>query len=117
MSAIRVKVSLRGELSRQTSARVREAPGEPNSQTRIELLRGGPAPWRYRLLPVTGRKHQLRVHMAALGAPILHDRMYPAPCEPGADDHARPLRLFAASLEFDDPLDGSPRRFSALPGF
>ncbi len=50
--------------------RMAEVPGEPNARTRIEVIDGEGPWWRYRLHPETGRKHQLRVHMAALGAPI-----------------------------------------------
>lgn len=57
--------------------RMREGVGEPNSETVIDVVAPGADTWTYRLEPVTGRKHQLRVHMAALGAPILHDRFYP----------------------------------------
>ncbi|KGO99617.1 pseudouridine synthase [Novilysobacter defluvii] len=91
--------------------RMREAAGEPNSETRIEVVARGPGPWCYRLEPVTGRKHQLRVHMATLGAPIEGDPLYPDLRDPGPDDHARPLQLLARALEFDDPLDGRRRRF------
>lgn len=91
--------------------RMREAAGEPNSETRIEVVARGPGPWCYRLEPVTGRKHQLRVHMAALGAPIEGDPLYPDLRDRGPDDHARPLQLLARALEFDDPLDGRRRRF------
>ena len=91
--------------------RMREIAGDPNSETRIEVVARGPGPWCYRLEPVTGRKHQLRVHMAALGAPIGGDPLYPDLRDPGPDDHARPLQLLARALEFDDPLDGRRRRF------
>ena len=91
--------------------RMREVPGEANSETVVDVLDRGVAAWRYRLQPVTGRKHQLRVHMAALGAPILNDRFYPVLQEQGADDQARPLQLFARSLAFEDPLTGEPRHF------
>jgi tRNA pseudouridine32 synthase/23S rRNA pseudouridine746 synthase len=97
--------------------RMQEVEGAPNSQTRIAVLDAprGAVDWRYALEPVTGRKHQLRVHMAALGAPIRNDRWYPHACEPAPDDHARPLKLLARGMAFDDPLDGAPRRFlSAL---
>ena len=100
--------------------RQREAPGEPNSETLIDLLeiRGQRA--LYALSPVTGKKHQLRVHMNALGMPICNDRMYP-PVEPTPeDDYARPLQLLARSIAFADPLTGQPRRFESrlglLPG-
>lgn len=90
--------------------RMAEAPGLPNSLTRIELLQAPPGPvWRYALAPLTGRKHQLRVHMAALGAPILGDALYPALCK--AADPERPLQLLARSLAFADPLTGTARRF------
>lgn len=93
--------------------RMRETPGEPNSETQIALDADLGASWRYRLTPVTGRKHQLRVHMAALGAPILNDDLYPQWRERATDDPARPLRLLAQALAFDDPLTGEPRRFES----
>ncbi len=91
--------------------RMREAPGEANSETVIDVIARGDDTWRYRLQPVTGRKHQLRVHMAALGARILHDRCYPVLQDPQPDDPGRPLQLFATALAFEDPLTGEPRRF------
>ncbi|MEN5061992.1 pseudouridine synthase [Luteimonas sp. TWI1416] len=91
--------------------RMQECTGVPNSETRIDVLERGPIDWRYRLEPVTGRKHQLRVHLAALGAPILHDPWYPDLRE--TDDGAPALQLLAASLAFDDPLDGRRRCFDS----
>lgn len=96
--------------------RMQEVPGEPNSETLVDVLARGRERWTYRLEPVTGRKHQLRVHMSALGAPIQHDRFYPHLQAQGPDDHARPLQLFAQALGFDDPLTGEPRRFVVDPG-
>lgn len=93
--------------------RMQEAQGEPNSETRIEVLERARDCWRYALFPVGGRKHQLRVHMASLGAPILGDRLYPAPADDGRGPFERPLQLLARSLAFDDPLDGRPRRFES----
>lgn len=90
----------------------REEPGEANSESRVELVehRGGVG--RYRLLPATGRTHQLRVHMNALGLPIVHDPLYPVvEGEAAADDFSRPLQLLARVLEFTDPVGGEPRRF------
>lgn len=81
-----------------------EAPGEPNSETRIEPITRHADYWHYRLLPVSGRKHQLRVHMAALGAPILGDDFYPQPRRRAADDFSLPLQLLARSLAFVDPV-------------
>ncbi|MBB3342977.1 pseudouridine synthase [Luteimonas sp. RC10] len=91
--------------------RMRECAGVPNSETRIDVRERMSDCWRYRLEPVTGRKHQLRVHLAALGAPILHDPWYPELRE--TDAAAPALQLLAASLAFDDPRDGRRRRFDS----
>ncbi|MEV3993298.1 RluA family pseudouridine synthase [Streptomyces sp. NPDC049837] len=89
----------------------REEPGEPNSESLIELVehRGGLG--RYRLVPATGQTHQLRVHMARLGVPILDDPLYPVVRDDGPEDYARPLQLLARTLEFTDPVTGAPMRF------
>lgn len=93
--------------------RTREVAGEPNSETLVDVVEKRGALWRYALYPTTGRKHQLRVQMAALGAPICNDPWYPEVRQRGADDHARPLQLLAQGLEFDDPVTGEPRRFES----
>ncbi|MDQ1011744.1 tRNA pseudouridine32 synthase/23S rRNA pseudouridine746 synthase [Streptomyces sp. V4I23] len=91
----------------------RETPGEPNSESRIELLEARGALGRYRLLPATGRTHQLRVHMNALGLPILYDPVYPEVREPGPEDCTQPLQLLARALEFTDPVTGEACRFES----
>ncbi|MEO7071636.1 MAG: pseudouridine synthase [Rhodanobacter sp.] len=93
--------------------RMREVPGATNSETRIEPLSRAGELWRYALYPLTGRKHQLRVHMAALGAPIANDPWYPVLRAPAADDWRRPLRLLAQQLAFVDPLSGAQRSFAS----
>jgi tRNA pseudouridine32 synthase/23S rRNA pseudouridine746 synthase len=84
-----------------------EEPGEPNAETVVESLGEG----YYRLTPRTGRTHQLRVHMASLGLPILGDPLYPKVIDVAPDDFSAPLQLLAHSLEFDDPISGMSRRF------
>lgn len=91
--------------------RMAEVPGEPNARTRIEVIDGAGPVWRYRLHPVSGRKHQLRVHMAGLGAPIAGDDLYPD-LLPDAPADA-PLQLLAKALAFDDPLTGQRRTFTS----
>jgi tRNA pseudouridine32 synthase/23S rRNA pseudouridine746 synthase len=95
--------------------RMVESGGEANSETLIEQceVRGTWA--RYRLSPVTGKRHQLRVHMNALGAPIAGDQFYPTVLRGpnDAEDFAEPLRLLARSIAFDDPVTGLPRHFES----
>ena len=93
--------------------RMQEIEGEPNCETRVDLDADLGAAWRYRLTPVTGRKHQLRVHMAALGAPIQDDDLYPNLRLASQEDTTRPLKLLAKALAFADPLTGEPRRFES----
>jgi tRNA pseudouridine32 synthase/23S rRNA pseudouridine746 synthase len=92
--------------------RMQEAAGEPNSETRIDVRERGSLRWCYELTPTTGRKHQLRVHMAALGAPIEGDRCYPVLVD-RADDPAQPLALLAERLAFMDPVSGCRREFQS----
>jgi len=88
--------------------RMRETDGEPNAETYVDVLERGSTAWRYRLEPVTGRKHQLRVQMAGLGAPLLGDALYPE-----IRPDAGPLALLARALEFRDPITGLARRFES----
>jgi tRNA pseudouridine32 synthase / 23S rRNA pseudouridine746 synthase len=93
--------------------RMREIDGAPNSETRIGVIERIGDSWRYTLEPITGRKHQLRVHMAALGAPIRNDPWYPELVPRAEDDYTRPLKLLARSLSFVDPLSGEARHFES----
>ena len=96
--------------------RQREVPGEPNSETALELVEARGALGRYRLRPKSGRTHQLRVHMNALGRPILGDLFYPEVVHgpgPTQEDWSRPLQLLARALTFTDPVTGEPRRFDS----
>ncbi|WP_229218079.1 pseudouridine synthase [Rugamonas apoptosis] len=90
---------------------MKEAPGEPNSETVIDVIEQRADATLYRLRPHTGRKHQLRVHMAALGVPIVNDAFYPValPCK--QDDVSQPLKLLARAIAFDDPFTGERRQF------
>ncbi len=90
-----------------------EVAGEPNSETHVALIKQEGALGLYRLTPVTGQRHQLRVHMNALGLPIVGDQFYPkvlrGPHE--EDDHSQALQLLAKSVSFLDPITSEPRSF------
>lgn len=88
-----------------------EMPGPDNAHTRIEVVRRGRDSV-YRLLPTTGRTHQLRVHMNALGLPIRSDPLYPTVID-DPDESGTPLQLLAASIAFDHPATGKPMRFDS----
>ena len=97
-----------------------ESEGTPNAQTRIELLESKDGLARYGLQPLTGQKHQLRVHLAALGIPILNDRIYPHLTAESSSDvvdtelqYREPLQLLAQSLSFTDPFSGALREFES----
>lgn len=93
--------------------RMAEHAGAANSETRIDVLdRTGPI-WRYSLTPITGRKHQLRVHTASIGAAIVNDPYYPELTTRAIDDFSAPLKLLAQGLRFIDPLSGKPRHFES----
>jgi tRNA pseudouridine32 synthase / 23S rRNA pseudouridine746 synthase len=86
-------------------------PGAPNAETLVELMAPNGL---YRLTPRTGRTHQLRVHMASLGLPILGDPLYPNVVDVPADDFSAPLQLLAQRIEFDDPFTGRLREFVSM---
>ena len=90
-----------------------EVEGVPNALTHIAPVEVLGALARYALKPVTGQRHQLRVHMAALGLPIVGDGIYPHLTPEGSADYTKPLQLLAQSIAFTDPITGSPRAFES----
>jgi tRNA pseudouridine32 synthase/23S rRNA pseudouridine746 synthase len=101
--------------------RMKEVEGDPNSETHIEVIDKAEdstsGQMVYRLMPVTGRKHQLRLHMSGLGIPIVNDRLYPrlslAPLAGTDDSFSSPLKLLAESVSFEDPLTGREHYFQS----
>lgn len=95
--------------------RMREVAGEPNSETHVRLLREAGEHALYELSPVTGKRHQLRVHMLALGTPIESDQFYPKVLKgpDDAEDFRQPLQLLARSVTFTDPVTGQSRHFTS----
>ncbi|WP_210546994.1 RluA family pseudouridine synthase [Rhodoferax sp. PAMC 29310] len=101
----------------------------PNRPRRvIDPVLGKPSQTRWRLMshdqrsntsrvelePVTGRSHQLRVHLLAMGHAILGDALY-AP--PHALSLSRRLLLHASFLELNHPIDDQPLQFTSEPAF
>jgi len=95
--------------------------GALNTETRVELLQVLPGETRalYRLSPTSGKKHQLRIHMAALDIPIVNDTLYPVhhtAAELAASGYDKPLQLLAHSIGFTDPITGGVRYFESRRG-
>ena len=99
---------------------MKEVSGQPNAETEIELLEKDEGLRAISIATATGKKHQLRVHLAALGFPILNDRLYPdgvfVAHSTREDDFARPLKLLARSVAFTDPVTGKERYFESRQG-
>jgi len=95
--------------------RSQEVAGTPNSETTVSLLQVQGDSALYRLEPVTGKRHQLRIHMNALGLPIEGDQFYPQVLRSAgaAEDFSQPLQLLARSMAFTDPITGKPRSFTS----
>lgn len=90
-----------------------EVDGPANAVTEVEVIEVQGALARYRLRPITGKRHQLRVHMAALGLPLVGDGLYPTLTPEGQIDYAHPLQLLAKSIEFIDPVTDQAQRFES----
>ena len=81
--------------------------GEANTHSEIRLVAIHGEFGLFELSPITGKTHQLRVHMLSLGMPLLNDRFYPSLLPKGPDDFTKPLQLLAQRLRFVDPITGN----------
>ena len=90
-----------------------EVDGVPNALTHITPIEVLGSLARYALKPVTGQRHQLRVHMAALGLPMVGDGIYPTLTPEGSADYEQPLQLLAKHIAFTDPITGEQRMFQS----
>jgi len=93
--------------------RMKEVPGAANSETQITYRLKVGRDSIYELIPLTGRKHQLRLHLAAVGIPIVNDKLYPEMTRVADDDFSSPLKLLAKSLSFACPLTGKKHYFES----
>jgi len=91
--------------------RMKEGAGPSNAVSTIELIASKGTGGLFRISPVTGKKHQVRLHMCAIGAPIENDRLYPDLLDEAPPDFERPLKLLAKEVRFTDPVSGEPRHF------
>jgi tRNA pseudouridine32 synthase/23S rRNA pseudouridine746 synthase len=87
--------------------------GLANSHSRIRCLQSSVGKALFELNPITGKTHQLRLHMQSLGWPLLNDRYYPKLQPNKPDDYSKPLQLLAQKLQFIDPITKSVRSFSS----
>jgi tRNA pseudouridine32 synthase / 23S rRNA pseudouridine746 synthase len=84
--------------------RMKTAPGKPNAVSNIFLVRSKDNKALFQLHPVTGKKHQLRLHLSGLGFPILNDRYYPVLLPEVKRNFSAPLQLLAGKIRFRDPV-------------
>jgi len=87
--------------------------GEANSHSTIELIEVKGVFGLFRLAPITGKTHQLRLHMHSLGMPLVNDRLYPELLERCDDNFNQPLQLLAQQLKFTDPVTGIEHNITA----
>ena len=91
--------------------RMQATGGPVNARSRIRLMEVRGDLGLFRLSPLTGKQHQLRLHMSGLGYPILNDRYYPELLPKQEDDFERPLQLLARRLRFRDPVTKEEMEF------
>ncbi len=92
---------------------MREVYGPVNARSTIELVKTQAPYGLFKLKPVTGKTHQLRLHMAKIGMPILNDNFYPDLQQEKKPDFTKPLKLLAKSLSFTDPVSNIPHHFES----
>ena len=96
--------------------RMKTVPGVANARSHIQLVEVKRNRGLFSLQPVTGKTHQLRLHMSNLGFKIINDRVYPELQPERDDDFNRPLQLLAQQLRFRDPVSGEDREFRSGRG-
>ncbi|MCP4295120.1 MAG: pseudouridine synthase [Proteobacteria bacterium] len=86
--------------------------GTANAISEISLIEAGSELSYYQLIPHTGKKHQLRIHLGLISKGIVNDSLYPKiEKQKRAQDFSNPLQLLAKKLEFHDPVTGDLMRF------
>lgn len=93
--------------------RMKTTTGDINARSEITCLAVNGDKALFELKPITGKTHQLRVHMNDLGFPLLNDQFYPDVQQKNSDDFSHPLQLLAWRMEFTDPLTSQSRCFES----
>ena len=93
--------------------RMKTEPGPVNARSLLRLVAREDGLSRFVLQPLTGKTHQLRLHMSAIGFGILNDRYYPDLQPERPDDFAKPLHLLAKAVRFRDPVTGREVEFES----
>jgi tRNA pseudouridine32 synthase/23S rRNA pseudouridine746 synthase len=86
--------------------RMKTVTGTPNALSTISMIEAKGNKALFKISPVTGKKHQLRLHLSGLGFPILNDRYYPKLLPETKPDYSAPLQLLAKKIQFKDPVSG-----------
>ncbi|MDD4871823.1 MAG: pseudouridine synthase [Kiritimatiellae bacterium] len=89
----------------------RNEAGEPNARTIIKLRETRNGLGYFLLEPLTGKQHQLRLHMTMIGSQIINDFYYPFLCSEPKQGFDKPLQLLAKELSFKDPVSGDELDF------
>lgn len=98
-------------ISGEPPFRIQASDGPANARSRIELADTHGQRSYFHLYPDTGKRHQLRHHMASIGFPIQNDKYYPDLQDESPDNYEKPLQLLAKELHFTDPSAGAARHF------
>lgn len=93
--------------------RMKSTPGQPNAISKITLVKHKDNKAFFQLQPITGKKHQLRLHLSGLGFPILNDRYYPELLPERKKEFSAPLQLLARKLKFRDPISGAQMTYES----
>jgi 23S rRNA pseudouridine1911/1915/1917 synthase len=101
----RLKISAEADSSGRMQVDARHG---KEAETGFEVLQKGQASALVEAAPMTGRTHQIRIHLAAAGHPVLGDALY--------GEKGPPMALRAVELSYTDPFRNRPVRIAALTG-
>ncbi|MCP4584169.1 MAG: pseudouridine synthase [candidate division Zixibacteria bacterium] len=85
--------------------------GPINARTLIKKIDEKDDLIKFRIEPLTGKGHQIRLHLQVIGSYIINDRYHPKLQSERPGDFKNPLQLIARELEFVDPISGKQFRF------